>query len=208
MATEQILVLGTRNRKKGIELSELLAPYGFALKTLADFPDSLEVEETGSSFGENAHLKATEQARHLNQWVVGEDSGISVDALDGAPGIYSARFSGENATDQDNNEKMLASLENVALEKRTAHYTCHISLCDPAGVVRADCEAYCRGRIRFTPAGTAGFGYDPLFEVAEYHRTFGELGDQVKSVLSHRSRAIQKFLPQLLDAFVANHDTD
>jgi XTP/dITP diphosphohydrolase len=97
------LVLGTRNAKKLRELEYLLAPYDVALSSLAEIPDSIEVEETGTTFKENANLKATEQALHLRQWVLGEDSGLSVDALGGAPGVYSARFSGENATDESNN---------------------------------------------------------------------------------------------------------
>jgi XTP/dITP diphosphohydrolase len=193
-----MLVLGTNNKKKGEELRDLLAPHGLQLKTLADFPDAIDVVEDGDSFAANAALKATQQARHLGQWVIGEDSGLSVDALDGRPGIYSARFAGENATDPENNERLLLELEGVPLEKRTAHYVCHITLSDPEGQIHVDCEDTCRGRIRFEPAGSAGFGYDPLFEVIEYHQTFGQLGATVKSLLSHRARAMRQFLPQLL----------
>ncbi len=192
------LVLGTGNQKKRRELEYLLKPHGIALKCLADFPNSIEVEETGTTFAENAKLKATQQALHLGQWVLGEDSGISVDALEGAPGVYSARFSGENATDQQNNALMLEKLAGVPLEKRTARYTCHMTLSDPQGNVRIDCEAHCCGRILFQEFGAAGFGYDPLFEIPEYHLTFGQMGDAVKSVLSHRARANRIFLPQLL----------
>jgi XTP/dITP diphosphohydrolase len=199
MSVQHALVLGTHNRKKGRELAELLAPHGFRLLTLADFPDAIEVVEDGESFAANAALKATQQARHLRQWVLGEDSGLAVDALGGAPGIYSARYSGAGATDQANNRYLLSQLSGVPLERRTAHYVCHISLADPRAVVRADCEAYCHGRIRFEEAGSAGFGYDPLFEIVEYHRTFGQLGDAVKSVLRHRARALQVILPQLLE---------
>jgi XTP/dITP diphosphohydrolase len=196
--SRRLLVLGTRNRKKGLELSELLAPFDFELKTLLEIPESIEVDETGDSFLENAHLKASEQARHLNQWVIGEDSGLRVDSLDGAPGIYSARFSGEDATDEKNNRHLLEKLGEIPLEKRTAHYVCHMSLSNPQGEVLIDCEEYCRGRIRFDYEGSGGFGYDPLFEVVEYHMTFGTLGGSVKKVLSHRSRAIRKFVPELL----------
>jgi XTP/dITP diphosphohydrolase len=188
-----VIVLGTRNRKKGQELAELLSPLGIAFATLADFPDAIEVEETGTTFAENARLKAVEQARHLNQWVLGEDSGLSVDALDGRPGVYSARYAGEHATDESNNEKLLGELANVPLDKRTAFYTCHMSLADPRGNVVLEAEDYCRGRIRFEASGSGGFGYDPLFEVVEYHRTFGELAPVVKACLSHRSRALRKF---------------
>lgn len=197
MPSERTLVLGTRNRKKCEELQPLLAPLGFRLLTLADLPQSIEVEETGSTFAENAALKASEQARHLGMWVLGEDSGLEVDALGGQPGVHSARFAGQQGDDEANNRLLLEKLADVPLEKRTARYVCHISLSDPSGQIRIDVEEYCRGRIRFERAGSAGFGYDPLFEVVEYHKTFGELGLEVKSVLSHRSRAVRRFLPEL-----------
>jgi XTP/dITP diphosphohydrolase len=193
-----LLVLGSRNRKKLGELAGLLEPHGLVLKTLADFPESIEVAETGVTFAENARLKATVQARHLKQWVLGEDSGLSVDALNGAPGVYSARFSDPGATDERNNALLLEKLAAVPLEKRGAHYTCYAALSDPEGNIRAESEGLCRGRILAEPAGSGGFGYDPLFEVVECHRTFGELASAVKAVLSHRSRAIRQLLPQIV----------
>ena len=129
--------------------------------------------------------------------MLGEDSGLSVDALGGAPGVYSARFSDPGATDEKNNDLLLDKLRDVPLEGRTAHYTCHATLSDPTGTIRADVEDYCHGRIRFKPAGTNGFGYDPLFEVVEYHRTFGELGPHVKRAISHRARAMREILPDI-----------
>ncbi len=194
----RLLVLGTRNRKKVEELLPLLEPHGFELKSLAEFPNSALVDETGDSFAANAALKATIQARQLNAWVLGEDSGLAVDALKGAPGIYSARFSGEGATDAGNNACLLAKLAGVPLEKRTAHYVCHATLSDPEGNVRAEAEDVCRGRILLSESGNGGFGYDPLFEIPEYHKTFGELGPAVKAVLSHRSRAIRALVPQII----------
>ena len=198
----RILVLGTRNRKKLGELVELLAPHGFELLTLADFPNAIDVEESGESFAANARLKATVQARHLGQWVLGEDSGLAVDALGGAPGIYSARFSGEGATDEKNNELLLTKLASVPLERRTAHYVCSAALSDPSGQVRATSEGICRGRILFERAGAGGFGYDPLFEIVECHKTFGELAPAVKAVLSHRSRAMRLIVPEMLKLVV------
>jgi XTP/dITP diphosphohydrolase len=192
------LVLGSRNRKKLEELEALLAPHGLVLKTLADFPGSLEVEESGTTFAENARLKAVVQAKHLGEWVLGEDSGLSVDALGGAPGVYSARFSGAGATDASNNRLLLEKLDGVPLEQRAAHYTCYAVLSDPQGNVRGQSEGTCGGRILLAPIGGGGFGYDPLFEVVEYHRTFGELAPPVKAVLSHRSRAMRQIVPQLL----------
>lgn len=192
------LVLGTGNRKKGLELIDLLAPIGLSIQTLADFPNAISVVEDGDTFAANAALKATQQARHLDRWVLGEDSGLAVDALKGAPGVYSARFSGEGATDESNNQLLIEKLANVPLERRTAHYVCHAVLSDPAGNIRAESFDTCQGRIRFEPSGTGGFGYDPYFEIVEYHRTFGELGSAVKSVLSHRARAIRAMIPALM----------
>ncbi len=167
------------------------------VQSLADFSSRLDVDETGDSFAANAALKAAAQARHLGAWVLGEDSGIAVDALAGRPGIYSARFAGPDATDQANNERLLAELADTPPPRRTAHYVCSLALSDPAGAIRAECRGRCTGRIRYEPSGAAGFGYDPLFEIVEYHRTFGELGEAVKRVLSHRARAVEKLIPQL-----------
>ena len=136
--------------------------------------------------------------------MLADDSGLEVDALGGAPGIYSARFAGPNATDDDNNRRLLEKLGDLPLERRTARYVCHVTVADPTGAVRAESHDTCRGRIRFEPAGTNGFGYDPYFEVVEYHRTFGELGPTVKRMLSHRSRALRAFCRSSCAAHVLN----
>ena len=201
------IILGTHNQKKAGELRALLEPHRFRVSSLNEYPDAIEVEETGTSFAENAALKAVQQARHLNAFVIGEDSGLCVDALDGAPGIYSARFSGENATDEKNNQVLLEKLCGVPLEKRTAHYVCHIAISDPDGNILASREATCRGRIRERAAGVGGFGYDPLFEILELHKTFGELGPTFKSVISHRAKALGRFIPDLLRLFRPPHPT-
>jgi XTP/dITP diphosphohydrolase len=193
-----LLVLGSHNRKKAQELVDLLAPWGFQCQTLADYPNAMAVEETGANFAENARLKACRQALHLNRWVLGEDSGLSVDALGGAPGVYSARFSGPNATDESNNQLLVEKLGDLSLENRTAHYVSHVVLSDPQGNIRGESTGTCHGRIRFQPAGSGGFGYDPYFEIVEYHRTFAELGNVVKSVLSHRARAVRALIPRML----------
>ncbi len=202
------LVLGTHNRGKVRELVDLLQPLGLRIQSLADFPQALEVEETGDSFVANARLKAASQTRYLGAWVLGEDSGIAVDALGGAPGIYSARYAGPAATDEQNNARLLDELRDTPLEQRTAHYVCQLALADPTGAIRAESVGLCRGRIRFEPAGSAGFGYDPLFEVVEYHRTFGELGEAVKAVLSHRACAVASFLPLVAALLVGGHWPD
>jgi XTP/dITP diphosphohydrolase len=197
--SKPLLVLGTANRKKGREIADLLAPVGLELRTLADFPEAPDVEETGQTFGENAALKAVAQARRLERWVLAEDSGLMVDALQGAPGVYSARYSGPGATDVSNNRRLLEAMRDVAQERRTARYVCHMTLAEPRGQVRAESEACCSGRILREPRGTYGFGYDPLFEIVEYHRSFGELGLLVKACLSHRARAAGRLIPRLVE---------
>jgi XTP/dITP diphosphohydrolase len=191
------LVIGTTNAHKAQELCELLEPHGFEIKTLKDFPNALDVVEDGDSFAANARLKATQQAQHLRAWVLADDSGLEVDALNGAPGIYSARYAGTGG-DSDNNAKLLEELADVPSEKRGARYYCHVALADPGGAIRAESSGECRGRIRTEQSGSNGFGYDPLFEVREYHLTFGELGPHVKAALSHRARAMRAIVPQLV----------
>ena len=191
------LVLGTTNRKKGLELAELVRPLGIAVQTLTDFPQALSVDETGNSFADNARLKAQQQAMHLGQWVLADDSGLCVDALDGTPGIYSARFAGPDAGDEDNNRLLLERLAGVPPERRGAHYVCHVTLADPQGTIRAESHGSCHGRILDTRQGSGGFGYDPLFEIVEYHRSFGLLSPVVKACISHRARAMRQILPEI-----------
>ncbi len=149
----RILVLGTHNRKKGLEMAQLLAPFGLTIRTLADFSQAIEVEEDGDSFDANATLKAVQQARHLGHWVLGEDSGLCVDALDGQPGIYSARYSGPAATDDSNIAQLLEQLADLPLQRRTARYVSHMTLADQTGCIRAEAHGTCHGRI--APRGAA-----------------------------------------------------
>jgi XTP/dITP diphosphohydrolase len=199
MSARPLLVLGTANRKKGQELAHLLAPVGLELRTLADFPAALDVSEDGETFAANAVLKACQQARHLRQWVLADDSGLAVDALGGAPGVLSARYSDPGASDARNNEKLLAELAGRPPAQRGAQFVCHICVADPAGAIVAESHASCRGRILFSPRGSGGFGYDPLFEIVEYHRSFGELSPRVKSQFSHRARAAVALIPRLVE---------
>jgi len=192
------LILGTRNRKKCAELAVLLEPWGFELQPISDLTESIEIDETGDTFAANAALKACQQAKHLGRWVLGEDSGLVVDALGGEPGVYSARFSGPYATDESNNRLLLERLGDTPLSRRTAYYVCHAVLSDPSGAVQAETSGECHGRILTAAAGSGGFGYDPLFEIVEYHRTFGELGPEVKACLSHRSRAMRQLIPEMV----------
>jgi XTP/dITP diphosphohydrolase len=193
----QPLIIGTGNRKKAAELADLLAPLPVRWQTLADVAGALTVDETGDSFAANAALKASRQAAHLGRWVLADDSGLMVTALDGSPGIYSARYAGEDATDERNRQKLLAALDGVAWEQRDAHFECHLALADPQGQIVATAQGRCSGHIRFKAAGSGGFGYDPLFEVLETHRTFAELSSVVKSCLSHRAVAMYRLVPRL-----------
>ncbi len=162
------------------------------------------VEETGDTVAENAAIKATAYARACGLWTLADDTALAVDALGGAPGIHTARYAGPNAAPADNRRRLLAELEGVALERRGAHFTCHLALADPTGQVRATSEGRCHGRISTAPAGDEGFGYDPLFEIIEFRRTFAELSLASRSVLSHRARAMEKMLPQIVHLLALN----
>jgi XTP/dITP diphosphohydrolase len=191
------LLVGTTNVAKGRELTELLAPHGFVVRTLKDFPPQAEVHEDGDTFAANARKKASEYARRLGTWVLADDSGLEVAALGSRPGVYSARYAGEDATDSANNAKLLAELGDLPPAKRGARYYCHVAAADPRGEIRAESWDVCGGRIRTAAAGSGGFGYDPLFEIVELHRTFGELGPHVKAALSHRGRAMRAIVQKL-----------
>ncbi len=200
------LVLGTRNRKKGLELAQLVAPpwemtprlARLEVRTLLDAgPDLPEVVEDADSFAGNARKKASEVARGLSLWVLADDSGLAVDALGGAPGVYSARYAGDSADDDANNRKLLEALAGVDDDARGAAFLCHLALSDPSGAIRLEAEGACRGRIIRDVRGPGGFGYDPLFLIPEYGKTFGELGPLAKHQLSHRARAFARLRPGL-----------
>jgi XTP/dITP diphosphohydrolase len=192
-----ILVLGTRNRKKRQEIVEILGDLEIDLKDLSDFPDAPEVEEDGKTFEANARKKAEELAKHLHHWVLGEDSGLVVPGLNGRPGVYSARYAGKQGDDAANNKRLLAEIAILPEDRRTAYYVCTAALANPEGETVAVAEGRCHGIIILEPRGTGGFGYDPLFLIPEYHRTFGELSAHVKHALSHRARALAQLRPYL-----------
>jgi XTP/dITP diphosphohydrolase len=191
------LVLGTRNRKKREEITEILGDLGLDLVDLADRPDVPDVEETGTTFEANARLKAQGYAVALKEWVLAEDSGLVVPGLNGRPGVYSARYAGKHGDDAANNARLLAELAPLPDDRRPAYYVCSAALSDPAGEVRAVAEGRCHGVIITSARGAGGFGYDPLFLVREYHQTFGELTARVKHALSHRARALTQLRPAL-----------
>lgn len=197
------IVLGTRNRKKGKEMLQLLAPpwdtnprlSRLTARTLDEFPEVPDVVEDADTFAGNARKKASEVAKALGVWCLADDSGLAVDALDGAPGVYSARYAGEPCDDAANNCKLLDALSGIPDEKRGAAFVCTLALSDPSGTIRLEAYGACRGRIIRELLGPGGFGYDPLFLIPEYHRTFGELSALVKHQLSHRARAFAHIRP-------------
>jgi XTP/dITP diphosphohydrolase len=192
-----LLVVGTRNPKKREEILEILGGLDIELRDLTAYPDAREVVEDADTFEDNARKKAVELARYLKQWTLGEDSGLVVPALNGRPGVYSARYAGKQGDDDANNQRLLAELAPLPDDRRAAYYVCTAALADPQGNVRAVVEGRCHGVIIRDKRGTGGFGYDPLFLIPEYHQTFGELSSRVKHALSHRGRALAQLRPTL-----------
>jgi XTP/dITP diphosphohydrolase len=191
------MVVGSRNPKKRQEILEILGDLELDLRDLTSWPDAPEVVEDGATFADNARKKAVELARFLGQWVLGEDSGLVVPALNGRPGVYSARYAGKQGDDAANNARLLAELAPLPDDRRAAYYVCTAALADPTGEVRTVVEGRCHGVILRELRGSGGFGYDPLFLIPEYHRTFGELSPRVKHALSHRARALAQLRPVL-----------
>jgi len=192
------IVLGSRNKKKIGEMVDLLGPHGIEVVGIAEFPGVPDVVEDGDSFAANAQKKARETALAVSRWVIAEDSGLCVDALGGAPGIYSARFAGQHGDDAANNAKLLRELADVPDERRTAYYVCHAVFADPTGRIRGWAEGRCHGRILRDHHGSNGFGYDPMFLVPEYNQTFGQLDAGIKQRISHRGKAFAELIPQVV----------
>lgn len=191
------LVLATNNPGKLREFRELLAPLGFDVEPLAQFTH-VNADETGLSFIENAILKARHASQAANLPAIADDSGIEVDALHGAPGIYSARYAGAGASDRRNLDKLLDALRDVPLEQRTARYQCALVFMrwptDPSPLV---CQASWEGRVIATPRGAGGFGYDPVFELPALGKTAAELSADDKNRISHRGKALRELVTQL-----------
>ncbi|HPC94237.1 MAG TPA: XTP/dITP diphosphatase [Sedimentisphaerales bacterium] len=201
--TGQVTILvATTNAGKVRELRAMLSD-SVVWKTLADFPGVGEVEEDGATFAENARKKATEYARATGLWTLADDSGLVVDALGGAPGVQSARFSGEappgtsrKEIDRRNIAKLLELLRDVPHDKRTARFVCHLCLASPEKVL-AEMEGTVEGIIVDEPAGENGFGYDPIFFIPALGKTIAQLPDEQKNAISHRGNAIRQFIPLL-----------
>src|SRR5947209_19416768 len=159
------IVVGTRNPKKREEILEILGDLGLELADLSGRPEAPEVIEDGKTFAANARKKAAQLAKALGAWVLGEDSGLVVPALNGRPGVYSARYAGKQGGDAANNARLLAELAPLPDDRRTAYYVCVAALADPSGDIKAVSEGRCHGIITKEPRGSGGFGYDPLFVI-------------------------------------------
>ncbi len=192
------LVLATKNKGKVREMAALLAGLPFTLLSLADFPGAPSVQEDGDTFAANARLKAEAAAAYTGQIALADDSGLAVDSLGGRPGVYSARFAGEDATDAANNLKLLQLLAAVPAAERTGRFHCAIAIALPSGETFGT-EGVCEGLIGFTERGTGGFGYDPLFIVPEYGLTFAEIDLATKNRISHRAKALEQAKSLLSD---------
>ena len=205
-------VLATRNRHKHEELAAILRAEdlcGLELVTLLEFPSAVAPDETGATFAENARIKALDASRVCGGYALADDSGLVVDALDGAPGVHSARYAGPDASDADRINQLLTALHGVPDDARSARFVCAMALAHEGSVV-LEVEAACEGRIAPSPVGAGGFGYDPVFIVDGTETTMAEVGQDAKNRISHRARAVRALRPDLLQLMsssgIANAD--
>ncbi|MGK7880268.1 MAG: RdgB/HAM1 family non-canonical purine NTP pyrophosphatase [Crocosphaera sp.] len=183
------LIVATSNPGKLQEMQQYLTGLNWKLQLK---PPQLEIEETGQTFGENAILKASQVAKELGEWAIADDSGLAVEALNGSPGLYSARY---GTTDEDRINRVLRELGDN--ENRQAKFVCAIAIARPDGSVALETEGICTGEILKTTQGTEGFGYDPIFYVRQYQQTFAQMTPELKRDISHRGQAFAQILPQL-----------
>jgi XTP/dITP diphosphohydrolase len=198
------LLVATTNPAKFLEIQSFLKNAPVTVRSLQSLGKWPAVIEDGATFEENALKKARTLARYSGRPTLADDSGLEVDALHGAPGIYSSRYCGEEGNDEKNNQKLLKELQGVPEPQRTARFVCALALCWPEGAQGKEwlTRQSCEGRIAFLPTGEHGFGYDPLFFFPPFGKTFGEIDRETKATVSHRGRALKKFaeaLPSLLD---------
>jgi len=185
------LVLATKNRDKIKEIEHLLRGLKIKILSIEDYPDLPEVHEAGETLRDNAIKKAVTIAAYTGKWALADDTGLAVAALDGAPGVYSARFAGPGCKYIDNNKKLLKLLSDLPINKRKAQFKCVIALSDPRGKAHA-VSGVINGYIGTKMKGERGFGYDPVFVVPEYGKTFAQLGLKTKNQISHRGKALEK----------------
>ena len=185
------LVVATKNKKKLKEIKTILKGFKLKISSLSNYADIPRIIENGKTFRENAAKKAVKVAKATGRLALGEDSGLCVEALNGAPGIYSARFAGKNKNDGQNNLKLLRLLKDLPLSKRKARYVCAVALADKHGLI-GTVEGKCHGIIGLESKGRHGFGYDPLFVIPKFKKTFGQLDERIKHKMSHRYHALEK----------------
>ena len=185
------LIIATRNKGKLREIRELFKDLDLKITSLADYPNLPKIYEEGKSFRDNAIIKAATIAQFTKKLTLGEDSGLEVKHLKNQPGVYSARFAGDGATDKKNNAKLLRLLHGVPLKKRGARYRCFAALANAEKLIDV-VSGTCEGLIALRSKGKNGFGYDPLFYLPRYQKTFGELPPRIKSKISHRAKALKK----------------
>jgi len=195
------LLVATRNAGKLREVRSLLSDLPIHLLSLSEFPATTEVEETGETFAENAALKAKVYATQTGRLTLADDSGLEVDALGGAPGVFSARYAGAGASDAERNARLLAELARSADTSRLARFICCIAIADAEANIVNISTGICQGHIANEPRGANGFGYDPLFIPDGHAQTFGELSQEIKQQLSHRARALVNARAFLLEHF-------
>lgn len=184
------IVAATGNKHKIEEIESITKKFGMNVITKAEAGvGDLEVEETGTTFEENSLIKAEAIMKATGMPAIADDSGLEADALNGAPGVYSARFSGEGATDESNNAKLLKLMENIPDDERSARFVSVVTLCFPDGTVVA-ARGECPGTLRRSPRGDSGFGYDPLFVPVGYDKTYAEISAEEKNIISHRAKAL------------------
>ena len=199
----QSLLIATTNSGKIKELRELTVNLALQIEDLSEFSSIAEPEETGATFIENAVLKARYYARETGLWALADDSGLEVEALNNAPGVFSARYAGKGATDAQRIEKLLRELNETDDENRRARFVCAMAISDKTGAIKFVAEGICDGRIAFEAKGGCGFGYDPVFVPDGFSETFGELSGDIKQQISHRARATAKII-QYLRGFYAS----
>lgn len=191
------IVIASSNLHKVREFKAMLKGFlNLDIRSLADFPDYVPPEETGKTFEENAILKAKHAANALQRLVLADDSGLNVPALKGNPGVFSARYAGDDATDFENRKKLLSEMVRLCDEERDAYYECCIAIASPEGLIKT-ATGTCEGSIALKDKGGSGFGYDPIFIKHGYHKSFSELGDEIKNRVSHRRKSLDKLLQTL-----------
>ncbi len=191
------LVIATTNLHKIREIRAVLRPlFPFDFLTLRDFPDYKQPKEEGKTFKDNAFLKAAHAGAMLREWVLADDSGLVVPALNNDPGVHSARYAGHNATDKDNRSKLLQELGKIDESERVGYYVCALALASSSGVQK-QVEGSVEGSLIMQPRGGSGFGYDSLFQKYDYRKTFAELDEETKNRISHRRKALDKLLSTL-----------